>query len=201
MSGPAAGAPRARVLAVIGARCAGKSTVGRLLAHRLHSAFADLDDLVLANLRSNADAIYTLGDTIRRRGWEAFRAAEERALALALHGDRPRLVLATGGGSVEREANRERLARETVCVWLDTDPEVCLQRLARFSEDRPPLESDDPVAEFAAVRARREPLYAALVTRPELHVRCRDESPEAVRDRILAALGDEFPPGPLPKPV
>jgi shikimate kinase len=74
-------------------------------------------------------------------------------------------VLATGGGVVERAANRERLLRETTCVRLVVPPARLRQRLAADPTFRPALhpasEGSNPLDEIEAVLERREPLYKA----------------------------------------
>jgi shikimate kinase len=148
-------------VALVGLRGAGKSAVGRLLAERLGSAFHDLDEALLAEAPGGArDA----GEVLRRLGEARFRELETRALraCLARAGD---LVLATGGGVVERAENRDLLRRRCRCLWLEADPRTLLTRAARDATDRPPLTDLDPVAELALLAQRREPLYRELAER------------------------------------
>ena len=74
-----------------------------------------------------------------------------------------RVVLATGGGVIERALNRERLAKETDCVRLVVPPARLRERLAADATFRPALqpasEGSNALDEIEAVLERREPLY------------------------------------------
>ena len=171
-------------LVLVGLRCTGKSTVGRLLADRFGVPFVDTD----AWIAERAGAAHA-GDVLAERGEEAFRDLEEQALAAVL-GDgtdsdgpadagasnpsrlaplarEPSLVVATGGGIVERASNRARLAAARV-VWLRAEPEVLVERQLADPAPRPSLASSPPGAdlltEVRALAARRAPWFAEVAT-------------------------------------
>jgi shikimate kinase len=75
-------------------------------------------------------------------------------------------VLATGGGAVLREQNREILRERGFVVWLDATVDVQLARLAR-DRQRPLLAGSDRRERLEQLAAAREPLYAAIA---DLHV-------------------------------
>lgn len=157
-----AGLPDRRgTIALIGARCAGKSSVGERLARRLDRPFVDLDEALARASADGRSPLRTAGELLRELGEPAFREFEARALERAL-GGAPACVLATGGGCVERERSRTLLRERATCIWLRADAEVLGRRLTADPTDRPPLEGADAVAELAGVLARREPLYAEL---------------------------------------
>ena len=110
------------VIALIGLRGVGKSTVGELLAPPLGARFVDLD-AELAEL--SAAPGESAGAFLARVGEEAFRAAELSALSGVLGGvgADETLVLACGGGVVETPAARELLGA-VLCVWLQAPDEV-----------------------------------------------------------------------------
>lgn len=150
-----------RHLLLIGARGAGKSTIGRQLANRLNRPFVDLDDLALA--LCDGDSVR---DVWRTKGEQTWRRAELAGLEQTL-GTPESTVLALGGGAVMTievaEAIRT-LQREgrVVVVYLCARPETLRGRLAAEPGDRPGLTGDDPIAEVQAVLAAREPTYHAL---------------------------------------
>ena len=94
-------------------------------------------------------------------------------------------VIATGGGCVERPANRRLLAARSLCIWLEA-PAACLQRRIRAGgATRPPLEGADAAAELPRIAARRAPLYAAVA-----HLRwdCGEREVETVARELEAEL-------------
>ncbi len=67
-------------------------------------------------------------------------------------------VLATGGGSVLRPANREAMRSHATVVYLHTQPEDLARRLARDTQ-RPLLQVADPRQRLRELYAVRDPLY------------------------------------------
>jgi len=121
---------------------AGKSTLGREVAARLHRPFLDVD----AEIESREGPIPELFE----RG--AFRELEERAALEALA--MPPGVIALGGGAVETKAIREALRERATTVLVEVDVETAWQRVS--GSDRP-LAQDE--ARFRELYARRQPLY------------------------------------------
>jgi shikimate kinase len=138
------------VIALIGMPGSGKSSVGRQLARRLNWTFTDTD----------AEVERQIGCTIReyfeRHGEPAFRDVEQAALAGLLQ--RERLVLATGGGIVVREANRRALSSSADVVYLRSTPEELMRRL-RHDTHRPLLQVSDPMRKLRDLFQERDSLY------------------------------------------
>ena len=137
---------------LIGPRCSGKSTVGRLLAKWLGFVWRDTDILIRERSGLSVEEI------VLRESWEGFRARESEALAFAA---KPDTVVSTGGGMVLDARNR-RLMRESGPVFFLAAPLPCLySRLAQSGDSgqRPSLTGADPLAEMALVLEQREPLY------------------------------------------
>lgn len=150
--------PAARGLVLIGYRGTGKSTVGRILAERLGRPFLDSDREIEALSGRSIRSIFT------ESGEPAFRDWEERALA-AIIARNPGAILATGGGAVLRETNRQGLRRFGFVVWLTADPEVLARRLEadqRGLAARPALTTAGTLDEIVQVLMARSPLYAEL---------------------------------------
>lgn len=167
---------------LLGLRCSGKTSVGAELARHRGWEFSDLDDELLARAREQG-AFESVGAVLADLGLEAFRALEAEVLVGALARPGPR-VLATGGGVVELEANRDLLAGVT-CVWLRAAPEVLRARMRADPTVRPALTGADPLAEIEALGQRREPWYRALAT---VEVDAGAGAPSAVCARVEQAL-------------
>ncbi len=177
----------ARPIALLGLRASGKSTVGRLLAERLERAFVDLDDETAiedAALRGVPD-LRAVGEVLAHEGVERFRDLESRALERVLARTQP-LVIATGGGVVERAQNRLLLRTRADCVWLRVPVDELQRRLRADATPRPSLTGADPVAEVPAIAARREAWFLELSPR----IVAGTGSPETVAGDILRALGE-----------
>lgn len=139
---------------LIGPMGAGKSAVGRALARRLGLAFVDSDEFI--EDRTGVD----IGFIFEKEGEAGFRLRERQAIAeLAQLED---LVLATGGGAVTSDENREALARAGTVVYLRASVEQQRARVGR-GKDRPMLQgSDSLTARLDELMAKREPLYQSI---------------------------------------
>ena len=98
----------------------GKSTVGRHLARRLNWQFIDSDSVIERRIGCSIRAFF------ESQGEDRFRDIEEEVIA-ELAGT-PNSVLATGGGSVLREANRDTLHCNALVVYLRSTPEDLFRR-------------------------------------------------------------------------
>ena len=103
---------------------AGKTTVGRLLAPLLGWSFLDIDVLLQATTSLSISEIFALH---REEGFRALEAAEV-SRALQQH----HVVIALGGGALEAEETRSRIANDpaTMLVYLETPLHLSLARCA-----------------------------------------------------------------------
>jgi shikimate kinase len=138
------------ILVLVGMPGSGKSTVGRQLSRRLLLPFFDSDHLIEQRLGCS------IRDYFAREGEAAFRDVEQQVIADIASG--PTCVLATGGGAVLREANREALRAHGQVIYLRSSPEELFRRL-RHDTQRPLLQVDDPLAKLRTLYAERDPLY------------------------------------------
>ena len=138
------------MIALIGLPGSGKSTVGRQLARRLKLAFLDSDHVIEERLGCS------IRDYFEREGEVSFRDVEESVIdeLTGLAGG----VLSTGGGSVLRPANRQRLHDRGHVVYLRSFPEELFRRL-RHDVSRPLLQVADPLGRLRDLYAQRDPLY------------------------------------------
>lgn len=142
-----------RMVALLGLRGAGKTTVGRQLARRLHVRFVELDRRVeqLADM--------SLAELFSLYGEEQYRRLERDALARLIQENRP-VVLATGGGIVAVPDTFALLKKHAVTVWLRASPEDHWNRVVRQGDRRPMADHPQAMADLRAILAAREPLYA-----------------------------------------
>lgn len=177
-------APERPVIALLGLRCSGKSTLGRVLAARLGRPFVDLDQELLAQARRAGVRADSAGELLARHGEAAFRTFEADALRRVLEPG-PRLVLATGGGVVERSDNRVWLARAAHGILLDVPLPVLVARRVADASARPLLAGSDVASEYAELWRRRAPLYRALAA---AELACGEAPPQVLVERLLELL-------------
>ena len=164
-----------RSIVLVGMMGAGKSSVGRRLATRLHLPFVDADTEI------EAAAGMSIPEIFATHGEDYFRIGEARVIARLLDGG-PQ-VLATGGGAFMNVATREVIAAKGISVWLKADFDVLMRRIRRRT-DRPLLKTDDPGATLAGLLAERDPVYALA----DLTIQSLDVAHEAVVEAIVDAL-------------
>ena len=138
------------VLALVGMPGSGKSTVGRQLARKLGVGFVDTDQVIELRIACS------IREFFEREGEAPFRDLEEQVIA-DLTETRPG-VLSTGGGSVLRAINRERLQERGRVIYLRSTPEEVYRRV-RHDVNRPLLQVSDPVQRLRSLFEQRDPLY------------------------------------------
>jgi len=135
---------------LVGMMGAGKTTLGRKLAHVLGRRFIDLDHELEARCGVRIATIFDI------EGEVGFRSREATLLDACTR--EPDTVLATGGGAVLRAENRQHLRARGVVVYLHASVEK-LYRRTRHDRNRPLLNGEDPRATLTALLDAREPLY------------------------------------------
>ncbi|MDP1818900.1 MAG: shikimate kinase [Acidimicrobiales bacterium] len=170
---------------LVGLMGSGKTTVGRRLAGLLDRPFADADQVLEERAGRSVAEIFAAD------GEAAFRDLEADVLAWLLAAPAPGVV-ASGGGVVLRQANRERLAADDVTVvWLDAGPAFLASRVERKAH-RPLLAGDEPAAEVLdRLHAERVPLYAEVadvVVDVEPFHRDEERPKRALAERIAALV-------------
>lgn len=164
-------------VALLGLRGAGKSTVGRLLAERLHLRFHELDQRVeeLAGL--------PLTELFAVHGEAYYRRIEREALELLL-AEPEGFVVAVGGGLVADPVTYARLRGACVTVWLRARPEEHMGRVEAQGDLRPMARRADAMTELKGILAARAPLYAQAAH----EVETSGLDARAVADRVAALV-------------
>jgi 3-dehydroquinate synthase len=141
---------------LIGFSYSGKSMVGRKVAKRLGWSFVDTDEEITKLAGKDIPQIFALD------GEEHFRELERGVLNKACRGQNA--VIATGGGAVLDEANRELMRESGVIICLEVGAETIYQRLLKNGEGssgplRPLLAAQDPLRRIRELKAFRQPYY------------------------------------------
>jgi shikimate kinase len=139
-------------VALVGLPGSGKSTVGRQLARRLGLDYVDSDHVIEQRLGCSIRTYFEL------EGEDSFREVE--SVVLDELTQKTGAVISTGGGSVMREINRQRLHARCQVVYLNAHPDELFRRL-RHDVNRPLLQVADPLTRLRDLHALRDPLYRA----------------------------------------
>lgn len=169
---------RPRLLALIGLRGAGKSTIGPVLARRLKTEFVEIDKQV-----ENAAGM-SLAEIFATHG-EAYYRELERESVIHLFAGSAGCVLVPGGSVVTDPDTWGLIKRRCFTVWLHATPEEFMKRMRRQGDLRPMQGRPSAMDELRALLARREPLYAES----DLKIRTTNRSPAAVTSQIVKAMG------------
>jgi shikimate kinase len=140
---------------LIGYRCTGKTTVARLLAEKLSWDWVDADEVLETRYGTSIRQIFA------EEGEIGFRDKEEQIFAELCR--LQRCVVATGGGVILRDVNRQRMRSAGKVVWLTADVQTICERLqadAATAEKRPPL-TVGGLEEIEELLKIRGPLYRA----------------------------------------
>lgn len=160
---------------LIGMMGAGKTTVGRLLAHQLSYGFLDTDGVIEQVAGKTVSSIFA------DDGEDTFRQLESQVLSEV--SARTHLVVATGGGIIQRRFNWSYLHHGLI-IWLDAPVEVLIERL-QDDQTRPLLQGTEPVQALQRLLEERRSLYAEA----DLHIAINgSETPEQLTSRIIAEI-------------
>ena len=165
----------ARSIVLVGMMGAGKTSVGRRLAHRLAVPFVDAD------IEIEAAAGMTIPEIFATYGEPYFRSGEVRVIARLLDGG-PQ-VLATGGGAYMNADTRANIRSKGVSIWLKAELDVLLKRVKRRT-DRPLLKTADPAATLAKLIEQRYPVYAEA----DITVQSFEVPHDSMVDTIIGVL-------------
>lgn len=135
---------------LIGPMGSGKTTIGNRLAEKFGMSFYDSDQEIESQTGASVSLIFEI------EGEAGFRQREKRMLQRLsmLEG----VLVATGGGAVVSEANRDLLRHSGIVVYLRTSIDQQLDRLGR-DRSRPLLQTADKHCKLLALAAHRNPLY------------------------------------------
>jgi XRE family aerobic/anaerobic benzoate catabolism transcriptional regulator len=143
-------ADRARRIALVGLRGAGKSTLGRMLARHLGWPFIELDRLV------EQDYGASIPDMIEMAGTATFRRHERAALARVI-AEHEAAVITTAGGIVSDRESYALLLRRSHTIWIKARPEDHMSRVMAQGDFRPMAQNREAMVDLVAILDARGP--------------------------------------------
>lgn len=144
--------PKSDVIALLGLRGAGKSSVGKALAAKLRADFVELD------ARIEEAAGLSLAEIWELHGEAYYRSLEREALSKILGSGR-RTVLATGGGIVAEPATWDMLRKGARTIWLKAEPQQHWDRVIAQGDHRPMANDPLAMARLEGLLREREAQY------------------------------------------
>lgn len=165
----------AKPVVLVGLMGAGKTAIGKRLAHRLHLPFVDADHEIELAAGSSIEELFA------RHGEAAFRDGERKVMARLI--DQPPHVLSTGGGAFIDPHTRALVKAKGISIWLRADIELLLERVLR-RHNRPLLKQGDPREVLERLIAQRYPIYAEA----DIVVESRDAPLETTTQDVFEAL-------------
>jgi shikimate kinase len=161
---------------LVGMMGAGKTTLGKSLAQRLHREFVDTDRLLVERTGVPVATIFEI------EGEDGFRRRESALLAEICAADQ--CVVATGGGVVLDEGNRMLMRESGTVVYLRARVESLWER-TRHDSTRPLLATPDPRERLQQLLEQRDALYCDAA---HVIVDTGAQSASSLVNRVMSAL-------------
>jgi len=165
---------------LIGFRCTGKTTVGKIIANKLKVEFIDADDEIVKQQGMQ------ISDIVDKHGWTYFREKESDIIKeISGMGN---TVVATGGGVILNKDNVEHMKKSGTVIWLRANPETVKNRILqdeKTKQSRPSLTSKGLIDEIQETIEIRTPLYKEAM---KFHIDTDEKGIEEVADRIVKRL-------------
>jgi shikimate kinase len=163
-------------IVLIGFMGSGKTTVGQTLAAVTGQKVIDLDAEITKKIGMSID------DFFATQGEAAFREIERDTLARFVTES---AIIATGGGIVVNELNRQLLDAHPAVVYLQTNPAELVKRIQADTLNIRPLAKGKNADEIAAILKPRLPWYEQVAS---LKVETTGKTPDKIAEEIITNL-------------
>lgn len=164
---------RARRVALIGLRGAGKSTLGSALAERLKCPFVELDKMIEGEYGAPVAALFEVYGQATFRRYE--RECLERIVATS-----PQVVIATAGGLVADERTFGYLLERSHVIWLRASPADHMRRVMEQGDFRPMARNREAMTDLVSILSAREAEYGRAHAQLDTSGRSVEDSAEAL---------------------
>ncbi len=135
---------------LVGYRGTGKTALSRAVALHMERLFVDTDELIVESEGMSVPEIFA------SEGEPRFRELETSILSeLATRDD---LVVATGGGIIGSEENRDIIKKTGLCIYLKASPDVIYSRISGDA-NRPALTQKSEREEIVTMLEKRKAWY------------------------------------------
>lgn len=160
---------------LIGFMGSGKTTIGKKLSQHMELELVDLDEYIEDKNKQTIKNIFAI------EGEDAFRSYETQALFEAENG-----IIATGGGIIEKDVNRQFLQNEGTVIYLAVSFETIVERL-KADENRPLWNANDE-GKMEQLFNRRLALYEACA---DITVNVDKKSEAEITEEIVRLIAEK----------
>jgi shikimate kinase len=154
---------------------AGKTAVGKELAHILGLKLVDVDTEI-----EKSEQI-TINEIFSQFGEPRFREIETAMIRKIAAGKN--LIISTGGGAVLKPENMDTLHENGVVVCLMASPETILKRTST-SDDRPLLKVENPLQKINQLLTFRKPFYE----KADIMIDTENKTPLQIAEEIIGKI-------------
>ncbi|MBN1683404.1 shikimate kinase [Candidatus Bathyarchaeota archaeon] len=167
-------------LVLFGFMGVGKSTVGKLLALKIHYPFIDLDSEIVKEVGKSISEIFNI------YGESGFRKIEKDKILEISTLDKH--VIALGGGAVLDYDNVKNLRNQSILIHLTAKSEEVLHRL-RNDDSRPLLQKGDKINNINLLLKERTKIYQKIA---DFSIITDNKTPEEVTSEIIFKVGKDI---------
>jgi shikimate kinase len=162
---------------LIGPMGSGKTTIGQLLAEKLHIPFRDTDQVIEETTGR------TVSDIFLEDGEDEFRTIEKKVLRDELLTDDT--VLALGGGApISVDAQSALRANSSPVIYFDISLAAVAPRIG-FNRDRPLL-LHNPRGQWQTLMEARRPIYESIA---DSIIDVNEKSESEIVSLVLEVIG------------
>ena len=162
---------------LVGLMGSGKTTIGKLIAKKLRYKFIDTDLLMEEKTGVKVPLIFEY------EGEEGFRKREAKILSEVVRLDN--IVLATGGGIVLSENNRQQLKERGNVIYLNAEINELAKRLSN-DKTRPLLQNTDIKEKLKELMGHRSFLYESIA---DSIIQTKNKRAPDIANEIITNLG------------
>ena len=141
-----------RHVVLIGLPGSGKTTVGALVAERLHAGFVDIDNVLVRREGKPVAMIFA------EKGEAAFRDLERHEMETALTHEPA--IIASGGGWAAQPGAVESAKAQAFLIYLHTRPDTAAERAGPEGTRPLLMGGESPVERMRHLMKEREAAYA-----------------------------------------
>ena len=161
---------------IVGMMGVGKSALGKILAKNLNRSFYDLDEKIENKYNMKIYEIF------KDYGEQKFRDIEHQEIKNINEGCSA--IISTGGGAFTYERNINILNGLGLTLWLNSSPEIIIERLKKNINNRPLLKNVDLETYINNLMIKRNPLYA----KANITVMSNNISKNQMTNKLLLAI-------------
>jgi len=160
-------------LVLLGMMAVGKSTLGKIVAKKAKLKFIDTD----INIESKHSM--RISEIFEKKGENFFRIEEEKEVLESIK--KNKCVIAIGGGAFMNKNIREKILKNSISIWLDTDLNTLFQRV-KWNKNRPLVKNKNSNSIIKKLYIKRKNIYKLA----NYKINCAEKTKENIVKQILS---------------